>query len=76
MFVEQRERIAYHMKIFMDMTEREQWLRMNKNSPSIEEYWRYRLGSSAVSVTLSVNELVAHEMNFLASNAERNRADI
>ena len=43
----------------MDMTEREQQLRMNGAVPSLKEYWEYRLGSSAVSVTLAVNESVA-----------------
>ena len=47
------------MEIFMDMTEQEQRLRMRGGLPSIEEYWQYRLGSSAVSVTLAVNESVA-----------------
>ena len=43
----------------MDMTEREQRWRMNGAIPSVEEYWDYRLGSSAVTVTLAVNESVA-----------------
>ena len=58
-FSEQRERISNEMEVFMNMTEREQRLRMNGAVPSVEEYWEYRLGSSAVSVTLAVNESVA-----------------
>ena len=43
----------------MDMTEQEQRLRIKGTIPSIEEYMEYRLGSSAVSVTLAINESVA-----------------
>ena len=42
----------------MDMTEREQRWRMSGAIPSVDEYWDYRLGSSAVAVTLAVNESV------------------
>ena len=67
-FSEQRERISYEMGIFMDMTEREQRWRMNGAIPSVEEYWDYRLGSSAVTVTLAVNESVAPQSLGSASN--------
>ena len=58
LLVEQRERFSYQMKKFMDMTECEQWLRINQKIPTVEQYLEYRLGSSAVSVTLAVNESV------------------
>ena len=40
----------------MEMSEREQRLRMTDALPSIEEFWEYRLGCSAVNVVLAVNE--------------------
>lgn len=40
----------------MEMSEREQRLRLDDVVPSAEEFWGYRLGSSAVGVTLAVNE--------------------
>ncbi len=42
----------------MDMTEREQLLRLKGAVPSVEEFMEYRLGSSAVNVTLAINESV------------------
>ena len=60
--MEQRENLSYHMEVFMDMTEREQRLRMKGAIPSVEEYMKYRLGSSAVSVTLAVNEFAQGDM--------------
>lgn len=38
------------------MTECEQRFRMKVAMPSVEEYIHYRLGTSAVNVTLAVNE--------------------
>jgi Terpene synthase family 2, C-terminal metal binding len=46
------------MKTFMEMSEEEQRLRLSGTIPSVEEFWEYRLGSSAVCVTLAVNEYV------------------
>lgn len=40
------------------MSEKEQRLRLTGAVPSIEEFWEYRMGSSAVFVTLAVNEYV------------------
>ena len=63
--LEQRERLVEHMRTFMDMTELEQRLRLKRTVPSIEEYWGYRLGSSAVNVTLAVNESAPRQFSVL-----------
>lgn len=42
----------------MEMSEEEQRLRLSGTIPSVEGFWEYRLGSSAVCVTLAVNEYV------------------
>lgn len=45
-----------HMEDFLEMSRQEQVLRLQGTIPSLEEFWSYRLGSSAVYVTLAVNE--------------------
>lgn len=45
-----------HMEDFLEMSRLEQVLRLQGTIPSMEEFWSYRLGSSAVHVTLAVNE--------------------
>jgi len=55
------------MKTFMDMTEREQLLRVKGAVPSVEEFMEYRLGSSAVNVTLAINESVVLDVYALDS---------
>lgn len=44
---------------FVEMSRREQVMRLNRKVPSIDEFWEYRLGSSAVCVTLAINEYVS-----------------
>jgi hypothetical protein len=61
--VERRERVYEEMKFFMDMSEQEQRLRLSGIIPSISEFWRYRLGSSAVTVYLALNEFSWEGMN-------------
>ena len=56
--LEQCERVLMEMTVFIDMSEREQRLRLGTTLPSIEEFWKYRLGSSAVAVCLALNEYV------------------
>ena len=55
-WIEQRERLSSEIETFIQMTEREQSLHLSSTVPSAEEYWEYRLGSSAVCVILAVNE--------------------
>ena len=54
--IEQCERVAKEMKLFIEMSEREQRFRLGGTLPSIDEYWTYRLGSSAVGVCFAINE--------------------
>jgi hypothetical protein len=43
------------------MTEQEQRLRLNSGRlPTVEEFWGYRLGASAVFIMLAVNEYVIY----------------
>lgn len=43
---------------FIEMTEEEQLVQMSGSLPTVEEYTRRRLGSSAVGVCLAVMESV------------------
>lgn len=54
--LEQRKMVYKEMQFFMNMSEKEQRLRLSGTIPSIDEFWRYRLGSSAVTVCLALNE--------------------
>jgi hypothetical protein len=54
--IQQRVRMYEAMRFFMEMSEQEQRMRLNGSIPSVEEFWRYRLGCSAVPVCLAVNE--------------------
>ena len=56
--LEQRERFSREVETFMNASEREQRVRLSGGLPSVEEFWEYRLGSSAVGVCLAVNEYV------------------
>jgi len=53
----QRQMVYDEMEDFMQMSEQEQRLRLtNDRLPTLEEFWGYRLGSSAVFICLAVNE--------------------
>lgn len=54
--LEQNKMVYEEMRFFMEMSEREQRLRLSGTIPSIDEFWHYRLGSSAVTVCLALNE--------------------
>ena len=56
LFVDQRKRLMVHMEQFIEMTRTEQMLRLRGTLPSLEEFWSYRLGSSAVPVIIAMNE--------------------
>lgn len=43
---------------FMEKSAVEQRLRLSERVTTIEEFWQYRLGTSAVRVVLAINELV------------------
>lgn len=52
------------MEQFIEMTKTEQMLRLRGTLPSLEEFWSYRLGSSAVPVIIAMNEYVLERINF------------
>ncbi|KAH8704346.1 isoprenoid synthase domain-containing protein [Phaeosphaeriaceae sp. PMI808] len=52
----QNKMVYEEMRFFMDMSEREQRLRLSGAIPNVDEFWHYRLGSSAVTVCLALNE--------------------
>jgi len=53
---EQRDRFLKEITTFVEMSQCEQSMRLDRKVPSIDEFWGYRLGSSAVCVTLAINE--------------------
>lgn len=44
------------MEHFLDMSRQEQMLQQQETLPSLEDFWSYRLGTSAVHVVTAVNE--------------------
>ena len=51
----------------MEMSEREQRLRLDSTLPSIEDFWKYRLGSSAVGICLALQEFSLGDMHLPSS---------
>ena len=51
------------MQFFKNMSEHEQHLRLSGTTPSVEDFWRYRLGSRADPVCLAFNEFSLEGMN-------------
>lgn len=49
------------MSYFLQMSSTEQSLRLSGTIPSLNTFWQYRLGTSAVSVCLALNEFAGHE---------------
>ncbi|KAI4235240.1 MAG: hypothetical protein LQ349_003306 [Xanthoria aureola] len=64
---EQRCRFMKHMENFLEMSRREQALRLRGTLPTVEEFWSYRLGSSAVHITLAMNEFACNTNSLPAS---------
>jgi hypothetical protein len=54
--LDQRKMVYEEMQFCMNMSEQEQRLRLSGAIPSLDEFWRYRLGISAVTVCLALNE--------------------
>ncbi|PQE26796.1 terpenoid synthase protein [Rutstroemia sp. NJR-2017a BVV2] len=54
----QRQILLEQMLFFMDCSEIEQRVRLSGELPTIGQYWNCRMGTSAVGVTLAVNECV------------------
>ncbi|KAJ5612617.1 terpenoid synthase [Penicillium lagena] len=53
---DQRERFLHEFRFFMDKSETEQALRLKEDLVTVDEFSRYRLGTSAVRVVLAINE--------------------
>lgn len=60
-FVEQRLRFMIHCEEYVNMTRQEQVLNRRKTLPSVEEFWSYRLGSSAGHIVVALTEWVSTE---------------
>ena len=45
-----------HMGHYIDMAREEQMLRLQGTLPSLEEFWSYRTGTSAVHAIIALNE--------------------
>ena len=45
-----------HMGHYIDMAREEQMLRLQGTLPSLEEFWSYRKGTSAVHAIIALNE--------------------
>jgi hypothetical protein len=56
--LEQRQMFLEEMKIYIETTQQEQECRLSGAIPTVEEYWVFRMGTSAVGVCLAVIEWV------------------
>ncbi|KAF2704887.1 terpenoid synthase [Pleomassaria siparia CBS 279.74] len=65
--LEQNERVHEEMRFFTDMSEREQQLWLPGAIPSVNDFWRYCLGSSAVTVCLALVEFGCEDMHLPAA---------
>ncbi|CAI6339886.1 unnamed protein product [Periconia digitata] len=74
--VEQNEAVLREMEVFMHMSEREQRMRVAGAIPSIEEFWRCRLGSSGIGLCLAFTEFSFEDMRLPASFFEREDAEV
>ncbi|KAL2797260.1 terpenoid synthase [Aspergillus keveii] len=54
--VEQRKIFLKEFRFFMNKSETEQTLRLRGSVVTMDELWRYRLGTSAVRVVLAINQ--------------------
>lgn len=52
----QCEAFLSEISFFMDKSEYEQRLRLSQSVADLDEYWNFRLGTSAVRVALALNE--------------------
>ncbi|KAF1913064.1 isoprenoid synthase domain-containing protein [Ampelomyces quisqualis] len=54
--IDQRKRFMEELTRFMEKTSREQQFRLCCGIPSVEEYWSFRMGTSAVGLVVAVQE--------------------
>ncbi|QSZ31558.1 hypothetical protein DSL72_001125 [Monilinia vaccinii-corymbosi] len=52
----QRQLLFEQLIFYIDCSEMEQRVRLSGKLPTVQEYWHFRMGTSAVGVTLAVNE--------------------
>ncbi|TAQ83097.1 hypothetical protein B7494_g8579 [Chlorociboria aeruginascens] len=52
----QRERFFAEISMFMRMSKREQDIRLQGKLPSLDQYWEFRMGTSAVYIGVSMGE--------------------
>ncbi|KAJ4359463.1 uncharacterized protein N0V89_000017 [Didymosphaeria variabile] len=62
----QNKMVYEEIRFFMEMSEREQRLRLSGAIPSVDDFWHYRLGSSAVTVCIALNEFSGGDMRLPA----------
>jgi hypothetical protein len=55
----QRRVFFEEVRRFVEMTQREQEIRLSGRIPSVGEYWEYRMGTSAVGTLMGLIEYVA-----------------
>jgi hypothetical protein len=55
-FQGQRQRFMHELSRFVKQTDQEQQFRFRNQIPSMEEYWSFRMGSSAVGLVIAVQE--------------------
>jgi hypothetical protein len=56
MGTEQKQRFMSELTRFVEYTKREQEFRVRQEIPSVSEYWSFRMGTSAVSLVVAVQE--------------------
>lgn len=64
---DQRQRVYDAMVFYINMTELEQDLQLSGAIPSVEEYWKYRPGTSAVFICIAFNEYAWEGMDLPAA---------
>jgi hypothetical protein len=52
----QRQQFMHELTRFLEQTRKEQRFRLLNQIPSLEEYWSFRMGSSAVGLVVAVQE--------------------
>jgi hypothetical protein len=58
MHVDERHNLAKEIRVYLEMVGYEQGLRVDQSLPTLEEYWRLRMATSAVKITTAALLLV------------------
>jgi hypothetical protein len=53
---DQRKRFLDEMTRFLEHSKQEQQIRLSGRIPSIDEYWHFRMGTSAVGIAVAALE--------------------